>query len=420
MSMERNNGPDYEPEQYSFLEEKIKNDTLSKKQVLFRSFKTAGRGLIFGIAASIGFFALKPWAETTFRRNPDEITIPKDDEVDTPKKENETTVPDQQMLTMENYKELNHIFGQVVSEIEKSVVEVAGIQGGQTPVIGNYVAKASVSGVIIADNGQELLVLVNDSVVNDAQSIKVRFVDGAVHEAMLKKKDGNIGMAVLSVSKKKIKETTWSRIKVAELGSSNALNPGTTLIGVGNLFSQGKGVGYGTVSSISDTFSFADGEYSFLVTDMPGTVRSSGVLFDIEGKVMGMVHPRLYNGECGVLTALGISSIKSEIELMSNAKDVPYLGMICANITEEISKAQNIPRGLYVMEVEADSPAMKAGIQAGDIIIDIEGKKVESLLEYHSTVLTQKVGEVLTLKGQRRGAENYVEIGFTVTVGIKE
>ena len=64
-------------------------------------------------------------------------------------------------------------------------------------------------------------------------------------------------------------------------------------------------------------------------------------------------------------------------------------------------------------EVEADSPAMKAGIQNGDIITHIDKKKIESVIGYHSTMITQDVGAEVTLTGQRRGAEEYVEIHFT-------
>ena len=105
---------------------------------------------------------------------------------------------------------------------------------------------------------------------------------------------------------------------------------------------------------------------------------------------------------------------------MSNAKEVPYIGIVGTLVTEEISAAQNIPKGFCVTEVETDSPAMKAGIQNGDIITHIDKKKIESVVGYHSTMITQDVGTEVTLTGQRRGAEEYVEIEFTVTIGIKE
>ena len=138
-------------------------------------------------------------------------------------------------------------------------------------------------------------------------------------------------------------------------------------------------------------------------------------MFNIDGAVVGIIAPDL-GADTGVLSAYGISSIKSEIELMSNAKEVPYIGIVGTMITEDIATAQNIPEGFCVTEVEADSPAMKAGMQNGDI----DKKKIESVIGYHSTMITQDVGTEVTLTGQRRGAEEYVEIHFTVTIGIKE
>ena len=156
-----------------------------------------------------------------------------------------------------------------------------------------------------------------------------------------------------------------------------------------------------------------------IVTDMPKSAESSGILFNIDGAVVGIIAPDL-GADTGVLSAYGISSIKSEIELMSNAKEVPYIGIVGTMITEDIATAQSIPEGFCVTEVEADSPAMKAGIQNGDIITHIDKKKIESVIGYHSTMITQDVGTEVTLTGQRRGAEEYVEIHFTVTIGIKE
>ena len=197
------------------------------------------------------------------------------------------------------------------------------------------------------------------------------------------------------------------------------LSEGKTVIALGNPFGYSDGMGIGIASSVQESVMLADGEYKVIVTDMPKSAESSGILFNIDGAVVGIIAPDL-GADTGVLSAYGISSIKSEIELMSNAKEVPYIGIVGTMITEDIATAQNIPEGFCVTEVEADSPAMKAGIQNGDIITHIDKKKIESVIGYHSTMITQDVGTEVTLTGQRRGAEEYVEIHFTVTIGIKE
>lgn len=417
MSMETDHGPDQEPEKYSFLQEKIKDEAFSRKKVLYKISWLVGKGLLFGVAASIGFFALKPWAESTFQKNPDTIEIPKDEILQNTSEED--VQPVQQELTMESYKELNTLLTQTTIEAKKCVVEVIGIHEDGN-VLGEAAGEESKrAGVIVADNGQELLILTDMDVLTDTAELQVRFADNTRYAATLKKKSANIGMAIVGVDRRLLTDATWSRIKVAELGNSNAMSQGKTVIALGNPFGYSDGLGVGTASSIQESVMLADGEYKVIVTDMPGTAQGSGILFNVDGAVIGIIEPEL-GGETKVMTAYGISSLKSEIELMSNAKEVPYIGIVGTLITEEIASVQNIPKGFCVTEVETDSPAMRAGIQNGDIITHINKKKIESVVGYHSAVITQDIGAEITLTGQRRGAEEYVEIAFAVTVGIKE
>lgn len=417
MSMETDHGPDQEPEKYSFLQEKIKDEAFSRKKVLYKISWLVGKGLLFGVAASIGFFALKPWAESTFQKNPDKIEIPKDEDIQDTLAED--TQPVQQELTIESYKELNSLLAQTSIEAKKCVVEVQGMHEDGNLLKEDAGDDYKRAGVIVADNGQELLILTDVGVLTDASELQVRFADNTRYVATLKKKSANIGMAIVGVDRSLITDATWSRIKVADLGNSNAMSQGKAVIALGNPFGYSDGMGVGIVSSIQESVMLADGEYKVIVTDMPGTAQGSGILFNVDGAVVGIINPKL-GGDMGVMTAYGISSLKSEIELMSNAKEVPYIGIIGTLVTEEISAAQNIPKGFCVTEVETDSPAMKAGIQNGDIITHIDKKKIESVVGYHSTMITQDVGTEVTLTGQRRGAEEYVEIEFTVTIGIKE
>lgn len=421
MSMETDHGPDQEPEKYSFLQEKIKDETFNRKKLIYKLSWLAGKGLLFGVAACIGFFALKPWAESAFQKNPNEIQLPSDEdaEADVKEEEEQETVP--QVLTLDNYRELNSALAQTALDAKKSMVKVEGMFAEETWNGSLSSTGNSSSGVIVADNGQELLILTSVSVVEGASSFQITLEDNSTYSAVLKKKDVVTNMAVLGVDRSSIQDASWARIKVAQLGNSNAASQGKTVIALGSPFGYNDGLGYGAVSSVDDTMILADGEYRLLKTDLPGNSNSNGVLFNIDGEVIGIVNASsMEDNEESTLNAFAISSLKSEIELMLNSKEVPYIGIIGEAITEEVSENANMPIGIYVKEVEPDSPAMKAGIQSGDIITDIGKKKVETIMGYHSTVITQSVGSEITLQGKRRGAEEYVDISFTVTVGIKE
>ena len=105
------------------------------------------------------------------------------------------------------------------------------------------------------------------------------------------------------------------------------------------------------------------------------------------------------------------------IECLSNGESVPYLGITGVTVTEEIANEQEIPGGVYVQNVEADSPAMAAGIQSGDVITEIDKADVTTLSAYHAALMKQKTGDSIRIKGMRKGTDGYVDVQYNVTVG---
>ena len=84
------------------------------------------------------------------------------------------------------------------------------------------------------------------------------------------------------------------------------------------------------------------------------------------------------------------------------------------------AKEQDMPAGIYVTQVNADSPGMAAGIQNGDVLQEVSGEKLSNLLSYEKAVLDCKVGQNVKIKGKRRGAGGYVDIDFNVVIGSLE
>lgn len=417
-----------EQDKYSFMQENIKDEKLDPKKLLQKIAKMAGFGLAFGLTACVGFYVLKPWAETTFQKHPKTVEIPNEDEtkeddvqrVDTL----EVVEPVQQELTIEDYLQLNEALNQTAYEIEKCIVAINGISqdaswGDMESPLGEDAYQTS--GVIVADNGRELLILSNYSSMKQAHLFQVKFIDGTEHEAVMKQKDGNTNLAIFSVAKSGISESSMNKIKIAVMGNSNVLKQGTGLIALGSPFGSVDGLGYGIASTLNQSVVRADGKYNIIITDMPHTENANGMVFDINGKLMGIIDHRLSEEKnVQTLAIVGISSIKEEIELMSNGKYVPYVGIIGITITKEMSETYGIPTGLFVQSVEVDSPAMKAGIQSGDVINEAAGKKVDSLTGYHEIIINQEAGKTIKVSGQRQGAETYVDIKFNVTIGINE
>ena len=415
---EKEEQPVESEERYSFMQETIKDEHGGRKTRNL-ILKYAGLGLVFGFAASLGFCALKPWAEIKFSGNPEQVTIPEEEEEEVPEDDaEEVQTP---VFTINSYRELNRQLVDVATEAERCVVEIDGVSEGGEQMTEVYDSGSSVSGLIVADNGQELLIFAKSSVAKDAQGFRAVFTDGKSYDAQLKARDENLGFAIFGVKRSDIQDATWNQIKVATLGSSSSMSKGEMVIALGNPFAYPDGMGFGIVASSKNAVLRVDGEYKILCTDIGASHRGTGVLVNIHGEVVGMIDQTISDSDSmNLVTAYGISDLKRMIELLSNGKDVPYLGITGITVTESIAEEQGIPQGIYVQDVRADSPAMAAGIQRGDIITSFDREAVTVLSGYHSQLMKSKVGDEVKIGGQRQGNGGYVDIEFTVTIGSKK
>lgn len=407
-------------EEYSFLQEVIKDEAGSRNKIQKDILRMIGLGFIFGIVACFSFFAFKPWIERQMAGNPEQITIPKDEE-EQPGDGVDVQDEPKVVLDADSYRQMLQSLQSVAREVNKSLVEINGITGDEdwTKELENK--KNSVSGVLVADNGQELLILGQISPVKDAKSIKVTFADRKTYDGTVKSQDAALGLCVYAVPKRNLTSATWAKIDIAVLGSSNSVIGGDTAIVLGKPFGYGDAVGYGIVASSKNYLETTDGKYQLIHTDVAGSSAGSGIITNIRGEVIGIIDQRVLEEDSrNMIAGYGISDIKDVIELLSNGKNVPYLGVYGLGVTEEM-EAQGLPQGVYVREVEVDSPAMAAGIQTGDILTSIEEDEITSLTGYRNLLIKQSEGNEITLKGKRQGTGGeYVDIEFSVTIRSKE
>lgn len=412
-----------EEEEYSFLQEIIKDEAGDQAKWKHDVLRRIQLGLIFGLVACFTFFACKPWVEKRFEENPTEVTIPQDEQ----QEENQTQQEEEQgqeqktVLTTETYQEMLNNLKQVSGEVRKSVVEIQGAVTEEEFSKDQEDKEKSISGMIVADNGQELLILAGELPVKDAKIIRVTFSGDSQCDAILKSRDAGLGLCVYAVQRKNIADDVWAQIETATLGGSKVVSEGDTVIAVGKLYGCDTIAGYGVIESGENYLDKADGQYQTIYTDVAGDISGSGVLVNIRGEVIGIINTSVRtDDQTNKISGYGISDIKDVIELLSNGKNVPYLGVSGVEVSSEM-QGQGIPQGVYVKEVDAGSPAMAAGIQSGDIIINIADTDIINLLGYHNTLMKQNVGDKILVRGKRQGTGGeYVDIDFGVTVGYKQ
>lgn len=408
-----------EEKKYSFLQETIKSKPISREQFAKQLARFALYGIVLGAFACLGFFALRPWLEDQFRADPKTVTIPEDEETqDGTDASQEENVP---AANSDSYEDMMESMNERAAEARKGIAAIEPVQADEDWEKEMTGIGIGAAGVITADNGQELLILADDSVCEAASEWTATFQDGKEYRASLKKRDKNSGLAMFSVSRGDIKDSTWSEIKVSALGNSNLVKQGDTVMALGNLFGYADGMGYGTVNSTDYKTTFFDGECDILATNIPAEAQGTGVLFNMEGQVVGLIPESVWNdSETSMVNAYAISDLKAIIELLANGESVPYIGVYGTTVTSELKEEQGMPGGVYVVDVDPDSPAMAAGIQSGDIIYAVGNKNVVNIGSYQSAVLKMKTGQQVVFEGRRIGAEGYVDVDFTVTIGSKE
>ena len=317
-------------------------------------------------------------------------------------------------LTPESYAKLHRRLHDVALDAERSIVTVTGTTTDTDWFENTFENGNSTAGVIIADNGRQLLVLTDSRVTENADEISVRFADGTTAKAKIIKTDPDTSLQVVGIELTDIGDETKRQIESASLGSTTyASTVGTPVIAIGSPLGFLGSEGYGLITSMSQEEEMSDFNVHLLTTDIFGSENASGVVIDYNGKVMGVITTGYQPKDTSnLITTYSISDIKDVIENLANGKDRPYLGVVGTSVTEEAAAAHDMPKGAYVINVDADSPAMKAGIQSGDVITRIGTQTITDYSDYTKalTELAPEIETVVTVQRFSRG--DYTELTF--------
>ncbi|MBP5160268.1 MAG: serine protease, partial [Lachnospiraceae bacterium] len=270
------------------------------------------------------------------------------------------------------YKDMMGQMAQVVADVSKSLLTVTARTTEVNWLDESIVKEEKFSGVVMGDNGVELLLLANlDKVVN-ADEISVLLSSNLSVEAMLYNSDSEFNLAVLSIPLEDIPEYARNETDPIEFGSSVAIAAGTPVIALGSPNGHNGSVGYGFVTTIGDTSYVTDGRVDLFYTDMTKVEGSDGIIVNLDGQLVGLISNGMESGfNIDSSMAIGISSVERLILRLLNGVDRPYIGIMAEDIPSEDLKRLDLANGIYVSNVIDGSPAQKAGIKKGDVITDL-------------------------------------------------
>ena len=310
----------------------------------------------------------------------------------------------------------------IVSITNMSVQKVQSFFGGYQEVP----SESAGSGIIVGQNDSELLVVTNNHVVENSETLTVTFCNEESVEAAVKGTDSARDLAVVAVPLDSIPDDTMSQIKTAVIGDSDSLKVGEPAIAIGNALGYGQSVTTGIISAKDRSIEGYDGSY--IQTDAainPGN--SGGALLNINGEVIGINSAKISDSTVeGMGFAIPISDVSDIIQNLMNKEtrtkvaedEQGYLGIKGYDVNETGAQMYNMPTGVYIAEVTKDGAAEKAGLSKGTIITAFDGNSVTSMDSLKGQLAYYKAGETVTITVQvpeNNGEYTESEVEVTLT-----
>ncbi len=260
------------------------------------------------------------------------------------------------------------------------------------------------SGVIVDPAG---LVVTNFHVIENADQVRVSLADKREFEADIVLKDQHADLAVLRL------KDARERFAAIELGDSDALQVGDLVLALGNPFGVGQTVTHGIVSAVARTQVGITDYQFFIQTDAainPGN--SGGALVDLSGRLLG-INTAIFSrsgGSQGIGFAIPVNMVRGVIASAQGGSAVvrrPWLGAKLQAVTAEIAESLNLrrPVGALVSSVAARSPAGRAGMRSGDVVVSVDGQDIDDVNAFDYRLATKPLGGVAQIGVLRSGRE---------------
>jgi Do/DeqQ family serine protease len=284
-----------------------------------------------------------------------------------------------------------------------------GVPGGGGS--GSQLQRSLGSGVIVDGSG---LVVTNYHVIEGADEVKVSLADKREFEATLVLKDQRTDLAILRL------KDVHEKFPSLEFANSDALEVGDIVLAIGNPFGVGQTVTHGIVSALARTQVGISDYQFFIQTDAainPGN--SGGALVDVNGRLVG-INTAIFSrtgGSVGVGFAIPANMVQvvvASAKTGGSAVKRPWLGAKLQAITPEIAESINLkrPAGALIASVATNSPAAKAGLKPGDVIVSVDGQAVDDTNAFDYRFATKPLGGNAQLGAWRAGRELTVAVAL--------
>ena len=414
-------------DKHPFIKETIKEPPSDRKSVAKKLLLASVCGVLFGACAVATMVLFYPGILQKIEDSTGStatVTLSPEKNKDEQEKETTTENTDRTETQKENKTGIQHSDAQmsdilsIAEESRKALVRVAAFRKDADLLDDSFLDYGDEEGLVFLKNADAFYILTVTDNTEDAGTFQVTFSNGTSAEGKLCKKDSRTGFMVLSVPVEKLSQQDIEEIPAATLDVSGQIKQMQQVIAIGSPAGNYDSLVTGTVTSTSGRLKVADEEYTLFSTDMVGNKDGDGALLNLEGKVVGIIY-QSEEENTDVIRAVPVSQISSLLEVLANRQEICYIGIQGATISQIQSSNLEIPLGIYVNSVEANSPAMSSGIQNGDIIHTLGDTEITTMEEYSEKLQSMNAGTRTTVSLYRRTPSGeYVNV--ILNISIKE
>lgn len=315
---------------------------------------------------------------------------------------------------------VDEVMPSIVSITSKTVIN-SGNFGPSFFGNGSYTTEGAGSGVIVAENDNEIFILTNYHVVENSTELSVNFINDKSYDATIKGVSERKDIAIVTVNKKDLDGETLKAIKIATLGNSNELKVGNGIIAIGNALGYGQSVTTGVVSALNREVSTDEYVQDMIQIDAAiNGGNSGGALLNSKGEVVGINSVKYSSNAStnsasveGMGFAIPISDVEEIIKKLINGESDN--GGVTLGIEGYMTNSQyNMPEGFYVSAITTGGNAEKSDLEIGNIITEIDNTKVVSVETLRKILNNKEKGDEVTLKIKYASRNQYKEKEITI------
>ncbi len=409
-------------ENFGFIKQEVSGGKWSRtqKKRLGRVMTVVLLAIMFGIIASVAYrasdYVLTHFLEDN-KRNPVDLrpSLPLGTQIGDSTPDGNVTVDP---TVLEQYDLLMKGIRQVAQDLAPGVVTVTTIRRDYDSIFDEEVPIATEhTGIILADNDVEFLVLVNASDLyrNRVDSISVTFYNGAVESGEVTALNKELDLAIVRVPHKNHSEDERKEIRVISVGDSSALSAGSAVIAIGSPTGKNLSVDTGIISSMNDVCYITDTSVSLMYTSMFGYEDSFGILVNMKGEMVGVITNKFADGH-KMLQAYSINELQPLLGYMMNDRSPNEFGVIFRDLSKPELDELKMENGIMITEVLPDSVAYQCGFRRGDIITQIEEHEIYFASQFFTVLNHYVAGQKVEVIFYRNGKK----IAKPVSLKIRE